>query len=91
MSNELGLGSKGSWWESRNKNAVLVLTFVVMLAAKLLTMMLPAKYFYDNNRIVGMVNEDMRVKAWAGSYIVAANFFKAINTVSYTHLTLPTT
>ena len=86
MSNELGLGNKGSWWESRNKNAVLVLTFVVMLAAKLLTMMLPAKYFYDNNRIVGMVNEDMRVKAWAGSYIVAANFFKAINIFGFTSI-----
>ena len=86
MSNELGLGNKGSWWESRNKNAVLVLTFVVMLAAKLLTMMLPAKYFYDNNRIVGMVNEDMRVKAWTGSYIVAANFFKAINIFGFTSI-----
>lgn len=79
MSNELELGNKGDWWENRNKNAVLALIFVVMLAAKLLTMMLPAKYFYDNNRIVGMVNEDMSMEAWGGSYVVAANFFRAIN------------
>lgn len=63
MSNELELGNKGDWWENRNKNAVLALIFVVMLAAKLLTMMLLAKYFYDNNRIVGMVNEDMSMEA----------------------------
>lgn len=86
MSNELELGNKGDWWENRNKNAVLALIFVVMLAAKLLTMMLPAKYFYDNNRIVGMVNEDIGVKAWAGSYIVAANFFKAINVFGFTSI-----
>ena len=86
MSDELELANKGGWWENRNKNATLVLVFVVMLAAKLLTMLLPAKYFYDNNRILGMTNEDMRVHAWAGSYIVAANFFKAINIFGFTTL-----
>jgi hypothetical protein len=85
MSNELELG-KGDWWENRNKNAVLALIFVVMLAAKLLTMMLPAKYFYDNNRIVGMVNEDMSMEAWGGSYVVAANFFRAINIFGFTSI-----
>ncbi|ETY71974.1 hypothetical protein [Bifidobacterium moukalabense] len=86
MSNELELGNKGDWWENRNKNAVLALIFVVMLAAKLLTMMLPAKYFYDNNRIVGMVNEDMSMEAWGGSYVVAANFFRAINIFGFTSI-----
>ena len=86
MNDELELADKGGWWENRNKNATLVLVFVVMLAAKLLTMLLPAKYFYDNNRILGMTNEDMRVHAWAGSYIVAANFFKAINIFGFTTL-----
>ena len=83
MSNELE-HDKGDWWESRNKNAALVLVFVVMLAAKLLTMMLPAKYFYDNHRILGMVNEDMGVHAWIGSYAVATDFFKAINVFGFT-------
>lgn len=74
----------GGWWENRNKNAALILTFVVMLVAKLLTMMLPAKYFYDNNRILGMANGNIATKAWGGSYVVAANFFKAINVFGFT-------
>ena len=74
----------GGWWENRNKNAALILTFVVMLAAKLLTMMLPAKYFYDNNRILGMANGNIATKAWGGSYVVAADFFKAINVFGFT-------
>ena len=84
MNDELELADKGGWWENRNKNATLILVFVVMLAAKLLTMLLPAKYFYDNNRILGMANEDVGVHAWAGTYIVAANFFKNINVFSFT-------
>lgn len=84
MNDELELADKGVWWENRNKNATLILVFVVMLAAKLLTMLLPAKYFYDNNRILGMANEDVGVHAWAGTYIVAANFFKNINVFSFT-------
>lgn len=84
MNDELELAGKGGWWENRNKNATLILVFVVMLAAKLLTMLLPAKYFYDNNRILGMANEDVGVHAWAGTYIVAANFFKNINVFGFT-------
>ena len=84
MNDELELADKGGWWENRNKNATLILVFVVMLAAKLLTMLLPAKYFYDNNRILGMANEAVGVHAWAGTYIVAANFFKNINVFSFT-------
>lgn len=84
MSDELELERGGGWWENKNKNATLVLVFVVMLAAKLLTMLLPAKYFYDNNRILGMVNSDVGVDAWGGSYVVAADFFKAINVFGFT-------
>ena len=79
MGNELELEKKVGWWENRNKNATLLLMFVIMVIAKLITLMLPAKYFYDNNRILGMVNEDMSVDGWGGSYVVAANFFKFIN------------
>ena len=64
MSNELELENEDGWWENRNKNAVLVLVFVVMLVAKLLTMLLPAKYFYDNNRILGMTNGTFGVEFW---------------------------
>lgn len=86
--NEDGLldGKNGGWWENRNKNAALILTFVVMLAAKLLTMILPAKYFYDNNRILGMANGNIATKAWGGSYVVAANFFKSINVFGFTDM-----
>ena len=84
MSDELELASKGGWWENRNKNATLILVFVVMLAAKLLTLLLPAKYFYDNNRILGMANDSVGVDAWGGSYVVAADFFKAINVFGFT-------
>lgn len=86
MGNELELEKKVGWWENRNKNATLLLTFVVMVIAKLLTLMLPAKYFYDNNRILGMTNEDMSVDAWGGSYVVAANFFKFINFFDFTEM-----
>ena len=86
MSDELELENKGGWWENRNKNAALILIFVTMLAAKLLTMLLPAKYFYDNNRILGMTNNDMNVDAWGGSYIVAADFFRIINIFGFTSM-----
>lgn len=72
------------WWENRNKNAALLLVFVTMLAAKFITLLLPGKYFYDNNRILGMTNDSMGVDAWGGSYIVAANFFKKINFFAFT-------
>ena len=84
MSDELELTSKDGWWESRNKNAALVLVFVVMLAAKLLTMLLPAKYFYDNNRILGMANGTFGVDAWNGTYETAATLFRTINILDLT-------
>lgn len=84
MDNELELEKKVGWWENRNKNATLLLMFVVMVIAKLITLMLPAKYFYDNRRILGMAIGDRNVKAWAGTYIVAADFFKSINFFHFT-------
>lgn len=84
MGNELELENKVGWWENRNKNATLLLMFVVMVIAKLITLMLPAKYFYDNRRILGMAIGDRNVKAWGGTYVVAANFFKSINIFGFT-------
>lgn len=86
MSDELELEREGGWWESRNKNAALVLVFVVMLAAKLLTMMLPAKYFYDNNRILGMANGVLGVDAWSGTYETTATLFRTINFLDLTSM-----
>ena len=84
MNDELELADKGDWWESHNKNATLILVFVVMLAAKLLTMLLPAKYFYDNNRILGMANGTFGVDAWSGTYETAATLFRTINVLDLT-------
>lgn len=84
MDNELELEKKVGWWENRNKNTTLLLMFVVMIIAKLLTLVLPAKYFYDNRRILGMAIGNRWVKAWGGTYVVAANFFKSINIFHFT-------
>ncbi len=84
MDNELELEKKVGWWENRNKNATLLLMFVVMIIAKLLTLMLPMKYFYDNRRILRMAIGDRWVEAWGGTYVVAANFFKSINIFHFT-------
>lgn len=67
MNDELLEEEQVGWWENRNKNTALILTFVTMLVAKLLSMMLPARFFYDNRRILGMSIGDRGVKAWSGS------------------------
>lgn len=64
-----------------------MLTFIVMMIAKIITLMLPKKYFFDNNRILGMANGDDSVKAWGGSYEVAANFFKTVNVFNFVKMT----
>ena len=73
MNNELLEEEQIGWWENRNKNSTLILTFLVMLLAKLISMVLPNKYFYDNKRILGMANGDRSVHAWDGTYETAAN------------------
>lgn len=87
MNDELLEEEQVGWWENRNKNTALILTFVTMLVAKLLSMMLPARFFYDNRRILGMSIGDRGVKAWSGSYETAANVFRSINVLGLTTLT----
>ena len=86
MNNELLEEEQIGWWENRNKNSTLILTFLVMLLAKLISMVLPNKYFYDNKRILGMANGDRSVHAWDGTYETAANLFRSINFLHFTSM-----
>ncbi|MBT1165726.1 hypothetical protein [Bifidobacterium simiarum] len=71
--------------DSRYRNLLLVSILPVMLAAKLMVAyLLPPKYFYDNNRILGMANGDARTEAWGGSYEVAAGLFRSVNVLGLT-------
>ncbi|MBM6699694.1 hypothetical protein H7U32_05065 [Bifidobacterium pullorum subsp. saeculare] len=66
--------------DRRSRNALLFCVLPVMIVAKLLVAyLLPPKYFYDNNRILGMANHALGTVAWEGSYRIAANLFEAIN------------
>ena len=72
--------------ETRNKNALLALIFPVMVAAKIMVAyILPPKYFYDNNRMLGMTNitlgfaPESSVQEWEGDYRTASDLFARIN------------
>lgn len=72
--------------DRRNKSALLVLILPVMVLAKLMVaFFLPDKYFYDNNRILGMTNvtlglaDPTTVDEWEGSYRVASDLFAGLN------------
>lgn len=66
--------------QARARNALLLAIFPVMAAAKLMVaFLLPAKYFYDNNRILKMTLGTAGRNAWDGSYRVAADMFAGIN------------
>lgn len=71
-----------------NRNLVLLLIFPVMIVAKFMVInILPDKYFFDNNRILAMVNGTAGNRAWnAGSYKVATDFFRNINVFDFTKL-----
>lgn len=86
MDNEILEEERVGWWENRNKNSTLILTFLVMALAKLIAMVLPNKYFYDNKRILGMTNGDQSVTAWGGTYETAANLFRSINFLHFTSM-----
>lgn len=63
-----------------NVSYTIPLIFVIAIIAKLVEhLYLPAKYYYDNNRIVGMINDPDYIGRWGGSYEVAADFFRSIN------------
>ena len=49
-----------NWRDNHNKNAAIMLTFIVMMIAKIITLMLPNKYFYDKNNIMGVALYLMR-------------------------------
>ncbi|OZG61334.1 hypothetical protein BLEM_1546 [Bifidobacterium lemurum] len=73
-------------WETRNKNALLACILPVMIIAKcMVAFFLPDKYFYDNNRILGMVNatlglqDSSGMQEWEGSYRVASDLFASLN------------
>ncbi|KAB7789601.1 hypothetical protein [Bifidobacterium leontopitheci] len=64
----------------RNKHALIIMCFPVMFIAKfMVNYLLPPKYFFDNNRILSMVNGTAGDAAWGGSYEVAAGLFQKIN------------
>ena len=72
--------------ELRNKNALLALIFPVMIAAKIMVAyILPPKYFYDNNRMLGMTNVTLGfapssdMQEWEGDYRTASDLFARIN------------
>lgn len=70
------------------KNLLLLLIFPVMIVAKVLVVYaLPAKYFFDNRRILAMVNGTAGNAAWAGSYKVASDLFASINVLHFTTMT----
>lgn len=66
----------------RQKTTLLIFTFVAMIAAKILVLNLPGKYFYDNTRIVSMVNKDGLMPSWTGSYETTANVFTFLNVLN---------
>ena len=75
-----------SWRDYINKNGLILLMFVVMVVAKFVASRLPAKYTYDNMRILGMTNNDPHVYAWAGTYVTAADIFKKVNFFNFNQL-----
>ncbi|PJM74051.1 hypothetical protein CS006_02585 [Bifidobacterium primatium] len=69
---------------ARDKNIVLALVPLVAIVAKIMVaFVLPPKYFYDNNRILGMSIDSATVDEWEGTYRVAADLFKSLNVFGF--------
>ncbi|PWG59995.1 hypothetical protein [Bifidobacterium catulorum] len=69
---------------ARDKNVVLALVPVVAIVAKIMVaFVLPDKYFYDNNRILGMSIGSATVDEWEGTYRVAADLFARLNVFGF--------
>ena len=63
-----------------NKDVAVVLVFIVAIIAKMVEhLYLPAKYYYDNNRIFQTMLDPNFKDRWGGSYKVTADFFRRIN------------
>lgn len=74
--------------QSEKKKVLLcLLSYLVMVAAKALTLILPSKYFYDNTRIVSMVNQDGFIPSWEGSYQTTADIFRTLNVFGFNTMT----
>lgn len=69
------------------KLTLAILTFLAYIVARGIDAILPAKYFYDANRVNSMVLRDGRMEAWNDSYAVTADFFRSINGLSLTTIT----
>ena len=68
-----------------NVRYMIPLIIVVAFLAKLIQhFYLPAKYYYDNNRILSTINDPRYAGRWGGAYEVAADFFRNINIFHFT-------
>ena len=68
-----------------NVKYIIPLIVVVAICAKLIQhLYLPEKYYFDNNRILRMINDPKFYARWPNSYEIAANFFKSINIFHFT-------
>ncbi len=68
-----------------NVRYIIPLMILVAFFAKLIEhLYLPAKYFYDSNRILNMINNPKYIYSWGGSYKIAADFFRNINIFHFT-------
>lgn len=70
----------GNTSRKNNKIVVLLLLFPSLLVSLFLSIkILPAKYYFDNTRILSMVTKNGAMEAWAGSYQTAANIFSFLD------------
>ena len=63
-----------------NRDTCIAMVIPIAILAKLVEhLFLPEKYYFDNHRILYMVNVKNYAGAWEGSYRVASDFFSRIN------------
>lgn len=70
-----------------NRETILLLIVPIAIVAKLIEhLLLPDKYFYDSNRMLGMTLENRSMEVWGGNYEITADVFKRINIFDFTTL-----
>ncbi|MFQ9516383.1 MAG: hypothetical protein ACLRZ9_11250 [Eubacterium sp.] len=70
-----------------NRDMLITLAIPISVIAKLIEhLFLPDKYFYDSNRMLGMVLGDKNTYAWGGNYEITADIFRSINIFDFTSL-----
>ena len=67
-----------NWRDNHNKNAAIMLTFIVMMIAKIITLMLPKKYFFDNNILNLYIDLKLRPN---GLFLFLYEIIVEINTI----------